>query len=376
VSALVGKGHLPKEERLFVDSGERFDHIRNTIAKWAGAGKVGFNNPMFLALKRRALRAVALSHYLKGMQCYPERTSPDDNAYLYYQAMCMEMSVSQLAVIAGTLANTGVCPLTQEACLHPAVTKSTLSLLYSCGLNAYGGKWDFNIGVPATCGSSGCLMVVMPGVMGMVVQNRALNEYNVPLRGLVLSALLTARFRLNLFDQLVYGDEDIAIAPAQRPQHKAQLDVSSTVLFFELCTAAAGGDVRKVLLLLRWGASVTQVDYDQRTALHIACSDGHADVAKVLILRGAFLNCRDRWGITPIEDARRAGLWSTIRLMEQVESGQVKLQVRRNPLTGAVEHVTPLTQALQTPRMNSGPWDMVREHGGMAAVVQQAQALK
>jgi len=371
VSALVGKGHMPAEERMFTDSGGRFDHIRNTIAKWAGAGKVGFNNPMFLALKRRALRAVALSHYLKGMQCYPERTAPDDNAFLYYQAMCMEMSVSQLAVIAGTLANTGVCPLTQEACLHPGVTKSALSLLYSCGLNAYGGKWDFNIGVPATCGSSGCLMVVMPGVMGMVVQNRALNEYNVPLRGLVLSALLTARFRLNLFDQLVYGDEDIAIAPAQRPQHKTQIDVSSTVLFFELCTAAAAGDVRKVLLLLRWGASVTLGDYDQRTALHIACSDGQADVAKVLILRGAPLNVRDRWGVSPADDAKRVGLWSTIQLMEQVESGQVRLQTRRNPATGTVEHVTPLAGALAAPPVrSSGPWDLPAAGSGLAGVVQ------
>ena len=334
VCSTIGRAHLDRQHRVFKDSGGRFDHVRNTISAWAGGAKVGFNNPMFLALKRRALRAVALSHYLKGMGCYPARTMPDDNALLYYQAMSVELSVAQLAVIAGTLANTGVCPLTQEACLHPGTIKSVLSLMYACGMNAYGGKWCFNIGVPATTGSSGCLMMVMPGVMGLVVQHRELNAHCVPLRGLVLATLLTSRFRLNLFDQLVYGDEDIALSAARRETHKTSLDVSPTVLFFELCAACALGDVGKVKVLLRWGAPLSQGGYDGRTPLHIACAEGHAGVADLLILRGAPVDAADRWGVTPLEDAQRSGMRGIVRLMQQALRGELTLRTPKSVAPG------------------------------------------
>ena len=44
-------------------------------------------------------------------------------------------------------------------------------------------------------------------------------------------------------------------------------------------------------------------DYDSRTPLHLSVSAGHIDVVKHLIESGANINCRDRWGATPLNDA-------------------------------------------------------------------------
>ncbi len=46
-------------------------------------------------------------------------------------------------------------------------------------------------------------------------------------------------------------------------------------------------------------------DYDRRTPLHIAASEGHLEICKLLIERGARINRSDRWGGSPLDDAHR-----------------------------------------------------------------------
>ncbi|EED90829.1 ankyrin domain-containing protein, partial [Thalassiosira pseudonana CCMP1335] len=46
-------------------------------------------------------------------------------------------------------------------------------------------------------------------------------------------------------------------------------------------------------------------DYDRRTALHVASSEGRLDVVKYLVSKGAKVNRSDRWGGSPLDDAHR-----------------------------------------------------------------------
>jgi serine/threonine protein kinase len=46
-------------------------------------------------------------------------------------------------------------------------------------------------------------------------------------------------------------------------------------------------------------------DYDFRTPLHLAASEGHVDICRFLIQRGARVNRSDRWGGSPLDDAHR-----------------------------------------------------------------------
>ena len=46
-------------------------------------------------------------------------------------------------------------------------------------------------------------------------------------------------------------------------------------------------------------------DYDRRTALHVAASEGHLDVVRLLVQLGARVNRSDRWGGSPLDDAHR-----------------------------------------------------------------------
>ena len=80
----------------------------------------------------------------------------------------------------------------------------------------------------------------------------------------------------------------------------ADLDDSRVAM---LLSAASRGNVDRVLSLLHGGMSPSACDYDRRTALHVAASDGALEVVKVLIEEGASLNERDRFGHTPLDEA-------------------------------------------------------------------------
>lgn len=74
----------------------------------------------------------------------------------------------------------------------------------------------------------------------------------------------------------------------------------------ELLDAAACGDLKLVKTLMTRGADCAAGDYDKRTALHIACANGHQAMVKYLLRQKATtVNCVDRFGISPLDEASK-----------------------------------------------------------------------
>ena len=71
----------------------------------------------------------------------------------------------------------------------------------------------------------------------------------------------------------------------------------------QMTYAASEGDVDRVRSLAARGLNLNAGDYDLRTTLHLACSEGNARVVALLCQLGADPNVRDRWGSAPIKDA-------------------------------------------------------------------------
>lgn len=64
-----------------------------------------------------------------------------------YDTQCcsMESTCDSIAVMAATLANGGICPLTEEKVLNPDSIRNVLSLMHSCGMYDYSGQFAFKV---------------------------------------------------------------------------------------------------------------------------------------------------------------------------------------------------------------------------------------
>jgi len=75
---------------------------------------------------------------------------------------------------------------------------------------------------------------------------------------------------------------------------------------FVLCDAAAKGDIEQLSDLHLSGISLSTVDYDGRSALHLAACEGHLDTVCWLLKQGPeILNVVDAQGNTPLDDVIR-----------------------------------------------------------------------
>eukprot|EP00980_Cylindrotheca_fusiformis_P002931 scaffold681_cov130-Cylindrotheca_fusiformis.AAC.7 len=59
-------------------------------------------------------------------------------------------------------------------------------------------------------------------------------------------------------------------------------------------------------------------DYDRRTAMHIASSEGNLKICRYLVSKGAQINRSDRWGGSPLDDAHRHRHSSVIAYLREL----------------------------------------------------------
>ncbi|KAH9680242.1 Potassium channel SKOR [Citrus sinensis] len=101
----------------------------------------------------------------------------------------------------------------------------------------------------------------------------------------------------------------------------ASLNVDDAGSF--LCTAVARGDSDFLKRVLSNGVDPNSRDYDHRTPLHIAASEGLYLMAKLLLEAGASVFTKDRWGNTPLDEGRMCGNKNLIKLLEDAKCTQL-----------------------------------------------------
>ncbi|KAI3890114.1 hypothetical protein MKW92_016373 [Papaver armeniacum] len=88
-----------------------------------------------------------------------------------------------------------------------------------------------------------------------------------------------------------------------------------------LCKVVVDNNIDFLKRLLEYGVNPNSKNYDQRTPLHVATSEGLHIVAKILIQFGADVLSEDRWGNTPLDEGRRCGSRPLLNILEEAKVG-------------------------------------------------------
>lgn len=90
-----------------------------------------------------------------------------------------------------------------------------------------------------------------------------------------------------------------------------------------LCTTVAKKELDLLKRILACGINPNAKNYDQRTPLHIAASEGLFTMAELLLEAGASVLSKDRWGNTPLHEAHTGGNRNMIKMLEAAKASQL-----------------------------------------------------
>lgn len=119
----------------------------------------------------------------------------------------MEANCEIMSIMAATLANGGICPLTEEKVFKSECVRDVLSLMHSCGMYDYSGQFAFKVGLPAKSGVSGGMLVVIPNVMGICTWSPALDYLGNSCRGVEFCEQLVEKFNFHRYDTLRHASD-------------------------------------------------------------------------------------------------------------------------------------------------------------------------
>ena len=110
--------------------------------------------------------------------------------------------------------------------------------------------------------------------------------------------------------------------------------------------------------LIDLGAWIDEVSDDGATALAIACQEGHIDAVRLLLSRGASPIKPDRYGLAPIEVARRcrqAEIAKAIRdFLDNSPRGPTAVKMRQRAMRGSQDSPMPRSSGESSPAELSG----------------------
>lgn len=287
---------------------ERLSEYLRTCSRCCGE-KAGFDPTVMMSERATADRNTVLAYMMKECGAYAEpNIDVAELNELYFSTCSVTCNARMMATAGAVFASGGINPLTNDTIFDVETCRNALSLMLSCGMYDFSGEWAFQIGLPAKSGVSGCIMIVIPNVMGICVWSPPLDEYGNSVKGVEFARRLCDKFAF-------HGLEPNFGQDARSDASKSESD-SAAEITFKLLFAAASGDLVTCQRVLATGGDINLADYDARTALHVAASEGHAEVVTFLLAHGAKVNPSDRWGNTPHDDAKRGNFDIIVELLE------------------------------------------------------------
>ncbi|TDC79145.1 glutaminase [Streptomyces hainanensis] len=176
---------------------ERVERVVHGLSAFAGR-RLEMDERVCASEMGNAHRNLAIAHMLRSHNVLTD----DARAVVdgYTRQCSVLVSTRDLAVMAATLANRGMNPLSGEQVVPEPVVRQVLSVMFSCGMYDAAGDWATQVGIPAKSGVAGGLIGALPGQIGIASFSPRLDTHGNSVRGVSLFERLSADMGLHVME--------------------------------------------------------------------------------------------------------------------------------------------------------------------------------
>ncbi len=200
LNPMINAGALAVHGLLAPDDGAHlggFARVHEGLSAFAGR-PLGVDEAVYESELATAFRNRSLTNMLRS---YDIVTGDPDQVLRGYTRQCaIEVTARDLAMMASTLANGGVQPLTGEQVISRPIVREVLSVMATCGMYDGAGDWLARVGIPAKSGVCGAIMGVLPGQAGLVTFSPRLDRHGNSVRGVQVFERISDEMGLHLME--------------------------------------------------------------------------------------------------------------------------------------------------------------------------------
>ncbi|KAM6972956.1 glutaminase liver isoform, mitochondrial [Aplochiton taeniatus] len=316
--AIITTSLLQLARGLCTEEEEKYESVLNVVRRLCNKEHANLNCISYQSMRKDSISLHALSFFLQEKKCFPEGVDLNGCLDLMLQCASTEVTCESGAALAASLANGGLCALSGDQVLSPTATRNMLSIMQVAGMKDYSRIFHFKTSIPATSSKSGAVLAVVPGVLGIMCWSPGLDSFQNSWKAVHFCEEFISTFQLHSFDIRTPFRQVLSYR-----QWKAE---SEGYQIMNVLLAAYKGDVLSLRRYFLSGVNVNAVDYDGRSALHVAAAKGREEVIRFLVENtGACYSLRDRWGNTALQEAMRHSHGPAVQLLKKYEEQHVTL---------------------------------------------------
>ncbi len=240
-NAMVNSGAIACSGLIHEVEGENAaERIRRELSRFAGRD-LGVDEAVFASERLTGDRNRAIAYLLRNYGI----VKGDVGAVLdvYFFQCSLLVTARDLALMAATLANSGVHPLTGERVISAYTVSRTLSVMTSSGMYDFSGEWIYRVGLPAKSGVGGGIIAALPAQLALGSFSPLLDEHGNSVRGLKVCEAISRNFALHMLSRTsdvrtcIVADYDFErVSPRGRQRHEQKIldEQKSAVRVLEL----------------------------------------------------------------------------------------------------------------------------------------------
>jgi glutaminase len=207
---------------------DAFEYIREALGRFAGR-KLGVDEAVYASESATGDRNRAIAYLLRTNAVLRDRV--DSVLSVYFRQCAILVTARDIAVMAATLANRGVNPVTSQQVMTPYAISRTLSVMTSSGMYDYAGEWIYRVGIPAKSGVGGGILAALPARLGLGSYSPRLDTHGNSVRGIRVCEALSSHYDLHMLNRSddartsIIADYSIGKNPSRRSRRQHERDI-------------------------------------------------------------------------------------------------------------------------------------------------------